>query len=76
MLNNLPRENDLLFGKATMNSLKNQLCRTRNLLAFKLGNPRLKEIHMHTFRYWKGTMLYHYKPDILYVAEFLGHKCI
>jgi integrase len=76
MLSNLPRESDLLFGDASMNSLKNQLCRTRNKLAFKLGNPRLKAIHMHTLRYWKGTMLYHYKPDILFVAEFLGHKCI
>lgn len=76
MLSNLPRENDLVFGTATMNQLKNQLCRTRNRLAFKLGNPRLKEIHMHTLRYWKGTMLYHYKPDILFVAEFLGHKNI
>jgi integrase len=76
ILNNLPRENDLVFGTSTMNMLKNQLCRTRKRLAFKLGNPRLKEIHMHTCRYWKGTMLYHYKPDILYVAEFLGHKNI
>jgi integrase len=76
MISNMPRENDLLFGPATMNQLKNQLCRTRKRLAFKLGNPRLKEIHMHTLRYWKGTMLYHYKPDILYVAEFLGHKSI
>jgi integrase/predicted RNA-binding Zn-ribbon protein involved in translation (DUF1610 family) len=76
MLNNLPRGNELLFGNATMNMLKNQLCRTRKRLAFKLANPRLSEIHMHTFRYWKGTMLYHYKPDILYVAEFLGHKSI
>ena len=31
---------------------------------------------MHTFRYWKGTTLYHSKPDILYVAEFLGHRNI
>ena len=76
MLSNLPRESELLFGNTTMNVLKNQLCRTRKRLAFKLGNPRLKEIHMHTMRYWKGTMLYHYKPDILYVAEFLGHKSI
>jgi integrase len=76
MINNLPRENELLFGIATINQLKNQLCRTRKRLAFKLGNPRLKEIHMHTMRYWKGTMLYHYKPDILFVAEFLGHKNI
>ncbi len=76
MLNNLPRENEMLFGTYTIDSFKNQLCRTRNKVAFKLGNPRLKEIHMHTFRYWKGTMLYHYKPDILYVAEILGHKSI
>ena len=76
MLYNLPRENELLFGNTTMNMLKNQISRTRQKLAFKLGNPRLKEIHMHTFRYWKGTTLYHYKPDILYVAEFLGHRNI
>ncbi len=76
MLNNLPRENKLVFGMTNENILKNQLCRARKKLAFKLGNPRLNEIHMHTFRYWKGTMLYHYRPDILYVAEFLGHRNI
>lgn len=74
MLNNLPRENDLLFGTATEGILKNQLCRTRQRLAFKLGNPRLTNIRFHTLRHWKATMLYHYKPDILEVAEFLGHK--
>jgi integrase len=53
--------------------MKNYLIRTRRRLAFKLGNPRLNGIHFHTLRYWKGTMMYHYKPDILLVAEFLGH---
>ena len=76
MLSNLPKENTMLFGNVSQNGLKNQLGRSRKRLAFKLGNPRLEAIHMHTFRYWKGTMLYHYKPDILYVAELLGHKCI
>jgi integrase len=76
MLSNLPKENSMLFGTVSQYGLKNQLCRTRKRLAFKLGNPRLEAIHLHTFRYWKGTMLYHYKPDILYVAEFLGHKSI
>jgi hypothetical protein len=76
MFNNLQRENDMLFGTATQNMLKNQLCRTRKRLAFKLGNPRLKEIHFHTLRHWKATMMYHYKPDILVVAEFLGHRNI
>ena len=74
MLNTLPRENEYLFGTRTRNSLKNTYCRARKRLAFKLGNPRLNEIHFHTLRHWKATMLYHYKPDILLVAEFLGHK--
>ena len=45
MLNNLPKENEMLFGTTTECMLKNQLCRTRKRLAFKLGNPRLNEIH-------------------------------
>ena len=76
MLNNLPRQNELLFGTATQNQLKNQLCRVRKRLAFKLANPRINEIHFHTLRHWKATMYYHYKPDMLLVAEFLGHKAL
>jgi integrase len=74
MLNTLPKENEKLFGTRTRNSLKNTYCRARKRLANKLGNPRLNEIHFHTLRHWKATMLYHYKPDMLEVAEFLGHK--
>lgn len=74
MLNNLPRENQLLFGTTTENKLKNQLCRVRKKLAVKLGDSNLNEIHFHTLRHWKATMLYHYKPDLLVVADFLGHK--
>jgi integrase len=76
MLNTLPKENELVFGKTTIEQLKNQLCRNRKRLAFKLGNPRLEEIHFHTLRYWKGTMLYHYGMPFLEVAEFLGHRNI
>jgi integrase/predicted RNA-binding Zn-ribbon protein involved in translation (DUF1610 family) len=74
MLNSLPRENELVFGGKTLNSLKATFTRSRKRLAFKLGNPRLKEIHFHTLRHWKATMLYHFTKDLLYVAEFLGHK--
>jgi integrase/DNA-directed RNA polymerase subunit M/transcription elongation factor TFIIS len=76
MLTNLPRTNDLLFGTATEGMLKNQLCRTRNRLAYKLGNPRIKEIHFHTLRHWKATMLYHFTKDILAVKEYLGHRSV
>lgn len=48
--------------------------RKRNTI--KLQNPRLQLIHCHTFRHWKGTMLYHQTKDPLYVMRFLGHKNI
>lgn len=74
MLNALPRINDNLFGDYTGFSLKATFTRVRARQAFKLGNPRLKEIHLHTFRHWKATMLYHYTKDVMLVKEFLGHK--
>jgi integrase len=81
MLNNLPRVNEMLFGTITEDLLKNQLCRTRARLAFKLGNQHLNDIHFHTLRHWKATMLYHYgipgemdPHDLLEVAKFLGHR--
>lgn len=48
----------------------------RKRLALKLGNPRLTQIHMHTFRHWKTTMEYYRTRDIFYVMQFLGHKKI
>jgi integrase len=74
MLNALPKKGDHIFGDSSLNSLKATYSRARKRLAFKLQNPRLKQIHFHTLRHWKATMEYHYKPDILHVAELLGHK--
>jgi len=48
----------------------------RATLSRKLGNPRLSQIHFHTFRHWKATMEYHKTKDILYVMKFLGHRSI
>jgi len=53
MLNDLSRTNSLVFGDATLNSLKAVYVRARRRLAFKLQNPRLLEIHFHTLRHWK-----------------------
>jgi integrase len=74
MLNTLPKENERLFGTRTRHSLKGTYSRARKRLAYKLGNPRLNEIHFHTLRHWKATMLYHYTKDLMLVAEFLGHR--
>lgn len=55
-------------------SLKFNFYKTRKSLAFKLQNPRLKEISLHTFRHWKATIEYHKTRDILHVQQVLGHK--
>jgi len=75
MLNNLPRTNDKVFP-ATFNSIRNSFQGLRNRTALKLGNPRLKQIHLHTFRHWKGTTEYHKTKDIIHVKTILGHKKI
>ena len=74
ILNSLPRSSEHVFGERSLNSFKAVYQRSRNKIAFKLANPRLKQIHFHTLRHWKATMLYHYVKDILEVQQFLGHK--
>ncbi len=48
----------------------------RKRIAQKIGNPRIVKIHFHTFRYWRGTMLYHQYRSEYYVMKQLGHKNI
>jgi len=74
MLQVFPKINEKLFGTVSINTHRSCLEHTRKVLARKLNNPRLLEIHFHTLRHWKGTMLYHETKDILYVKEYLGHK--
>jgi integrase len=50
--------------------------RQRRKVANKIGNQRIMQIHFHTLRYWKGTMLYHSHKDMYYVMQRLGHKSI
>ena len=48
----------------------------RRRLAKKLGISEILKIKFHTFRHWKATTEYHLKPDLLHVAEIMGHKNI
>ena len=48
----------------------------RDRIAEKLQNPRIKKITFHTFRPWKGTMVYHDTKDVLHTKRFLGHKSL
>jgi len=72
MLNHIPRNSDKVW--ATLYSLKSNYYKTRRSLAFKLQNPRLKQIGLHTFRHWKATMEYHKTRDSLHVQQLLGHR--
>ncbi|MCJ7430322.1 tyrosine-type recombinase/integrase [Candidatus Bathyarchaeota archaeon] len=59
-----------------MYQLEKSFRQQRKRLALKLGNSRLPQIHLHTFRHWKATMEYYRTRDIFYVMQFLGHKKI
>jgi integrase len=73
MLNMLPKKNERIFPNIPQ-SLENRFRTARKRIALKLNNPRLMEIHFHTIRHWRATMLYHQTKDILHVKEFLGHR--
>jgi integrase len=79
MLQKLPKKyGDRVFSYPNMpvDHHARGFCLQRKRIAQKIGNPRLMKIHFHTFRYWKGTMLYHTHPDMYYVMQRLGHKSI
>jgi len=57
-------------------TVRTYLEKTRKILAKSEGNPRYLNIHLHTFRHFKATMLYHQTRDLLYVQQILGHKSI
>ncbi|RJS68580.1 site-specific integrase [Candidatus Bathyarchaeota archaeon] len=72
MLKNLPKKSERIFAKVIYGTFGEQ----RRNAAKKLGNPRILQIHFHTFRHWKATMEYHKTKDIIYVKQLLGHKNI
>jgi site-specific recombinase XerD len=76
MLNALPKQNDIIFGGQNPRNFGRIYSKYRNRMSFKLQNPRLKQISLHTFRHWKATMEYHKTKDILHVMETLGHRDI
>ena len=76
MLNSLPKESEKIFGHMKPRVAASSFYKNRKSVAFKLQNPRITSIHLHTFRHWKATMEYHKTKDILHVMEMLGHRDI
>ena len=75
MLCRLPRDRGMVFG-SSWQTAHNSFGAQRKRAAEKLGNPRIMQIHFHTFRHWRATMEYHRTKDILKVMRLLGHKNI
>ena len=79
MLEHLPKnygERVFSFPHMRIDNYAVNFQRQRRRTANKIQNQRLLKIHFHTFRYWKGTMLYHKTKDMYYVMQALGHKNI
>ena len=76
MLNSLPKESEKIFGHMKPRVAASSFYKKRKSVAFKLQNPRINSIHLHTFRHWHATMEYHKTKDILHVMKRLGHKRI
>ena len=74
MLNALPKKTNRIFGTRALTSYEGDFSIQRRRAAAKLQNPRLLQIHFHTFRHWKATMEYHKTKDILHVMALLGHR--
>ena len=75
-LGSLPRNSERIFTYTSIYQLEKSFRRQRKRLAQKLANPRLLNIHCHTFRHWKATMEYYRTRDIFHVMQFLGHRKI
>ena len=75
-LNALPKTNDYIFGKTPLSGIRWSYDRQKTALANKLQNPRLKQIHFHTFRHYYATRLYNETKSILEVQAKLGHRRI
>jgi len=76
MLSHLSMKTANVFTYKNKFYLRKAFLKQRKKIAFKLGNPRILQIHFHTFRHWKATMEYAKTKDILHVMQLLGHKNI
>lgn len=77
MLECYPKSTERIFNRyQNLNDLRRTFERQRKRLAYKLSNPRINQIKIHTLRHWKGTTEYDKTKDILHVMQTLGHKNI
>jgi len=76
MLQALPKPNEYIFGNTSLDNHRWRYDRQKTALAKKLQNPRLKQIHFHSFRHYYATRLFNETRSLQLVKEKLGHRNI
>jgi integrase len=76
MLQALPKYNEYIFGNSNLNVHRWRYDQQKTKLSIKLQNPRLKQIHFHTFRHYFATRLFNETKSLPLVKEKLGHRNI
>ena len=74
MINALPKKRGHHIFNPNPQSLKDSFQTVRNRLVIEQENPRLKQIHLHSFRHWRATKEYYRTNNLLAVKYLLGHK--
>lgn len=72
----LPKTNEYIFSHTRLSGNRWNFNQQRNALAKKLQNPRLKQIHFHTFRHYHATRLFNETKSLPMVMQRLGHRNI
>jgi len=75
-LNTLPKDSEYIFSSTSLSNHRWRFARQKTALAKKLQNPRLRQIHFHTFRHYYATRMYSETKSILEVQAKLGHRRI
>jgi len=76
MLNALPHTTTKIFNCKDQKQIRANFQRARKRISKNLGNPRILQIHFHTFRHWKATTEYHKTNNLVLVMKILGHKSL
>jgi len=76
MLNQLPKTSNKIFTYKDKDSIRKNFQTARKRIAKNTGNPRIQQIHFHTFRHWKATTEFHKTNNVILVMKLLGHKCL
>lgn len=76
MINALPKKHDPYVFNPNSESFRTNLCNLKRKLAKVQQNPRLKQIHLHTFRHYFATEKLRQTKMLTHVQYLLGHRSI